>query len=394
MGALGRDKGPAEAGPAESLRQDRSLKEALFPLKSAGIRIHNSQQCSGGGFVPPAVGWWLCRQSCFRYAWGMSASSERIVCAGEALIDLIPEQDSSVEQRFRPRVGGAPLNTAVAARRMGFGVSFLSRLSTDFFGQMIHRFIADNGLDEGLLVRTTDPTTLAFASLREDRGADYQFYVTQTADTGLSIADLPQELPADTRALAFGSIALLAEPEGTAIEALVTQRTSRVLRSFDPNVRPRLIRSPGVYRERFWRLAAHSAVLKLSDEDLEWLQGEDSREVFVRRCFEVGVQIVAVTEGAKGGRLFAPGIEVWAPSPNITVADTVGAGDTFHAALLAGLLDTGMADGGRVLEVSAADLEQILAFAIGAASNTCTRTGADPPWRSEIQPSLPRKRKA
>ena len=194
-----------------------------------------------------------------------------IVCAGEALIDMLPRRTEGGEDAFAPYPGGAVFNTAVALGRLGLPTAFLSGLSTDLFGAMLERALAASGVDAALCVRSGRPTTLAFVTLSGGQ-ASYAFYDEGTALRTLAPGDLPS-LPEEAAALFLGGISLVSEPCAAAFEALAEREAGRRAIVLDPNVRPSFVADEDAYRARIDRLVALADVVKVSDEDLRWLVG-------------------------------------------------------------------------------------------------------------------------
>ena len=315
-----------------------------------------------------------------------------IVCAGEALIDMLPRRTEGGEDAFAPYPGGAVLNTAVALGRLGAPTAFLSGLSTDLFGAMLERALEASGVDASPCVRSGRPTTLAFVTLREGQ-ASYAFYDENTALRALTPADMP-ELPPEATALFLGGISLVAEPCAAAFEALAAREAGRRAIVLDPNVRPGFVTDPPAYRARMGRLMALSDVVKVSDEDLRWLMAPDGEaahgagpggevEALARAVLDRGPSVVCVTAGAQGATAHTARGSVTVPAERTQVVDTVGAGDTFDAGLVASLHGAGLLAPGLPGLTDEA-LRDALALGARAAAVTVSRAGADPPWRHEL----------
>ncbi len=311
-------------------------------------------------------------------------SSPVLLCAGEALIDMVP-RSTPEGQAFLPLPGGAVFNTAIAAARLGTRTLFWYGLSTDLFGDQLRSALAAAGVDDRLCRPVDRPTTLAFVTLVEGQ-ARYLFLDENTAGRMLAPADLP-EVPAEVAALFLGGISLVGEPVGSTMEALAARvagdGAGRLI-MLDPNVRPGFIRDEAAYRGRIRRLIALSHVVKLSDEDLFWLMGEGDLAAQARAVLSLGPQLVLVTLGARGARAFGRSLDVEATAPVVRVADTVGAGDTFNAGFLSALAERDLLRPERLAGVGAEDLREVLGFAARAAAISVTRVGANPPWRHEM----------
>lgn len=303
-----------------------------------------------------------------------------IVVGGEALIDLVPRRG---EQAYRALPGGSPCNTAVAAARLGHETRFLGRLSGDAFGREIRAKLTDAGVGLDAVVDATEPATLAVVTMADDGSATYGFYVAGTSDFSWQ-ADDAVELPAGCRAVHVGSLAAVLEPAASVYERLVRSAPPTVVRSLDPNVRPALAVDRDAYREKMERWVATSDVVRTSDEDLAWLYPDDPVEAAARRWSGQGPTVVVVTLGAAGVLGIVRGEEVKVPAAEVSVVDTVGAGDSFSAGLLVGLAERGVLDRDGLAGIDVDVLADCLRFAADVAAVTCSRPGADPPWRDEV----------
>lgn len=305
-----------------------------------------------------------------------------ILCCGEAIIDMIPRAGAYV-----PRPGGAALNTAVALARLGEVAQLVAGLSSDAFGQQLEQVLRDNGAGCDLLIRSSRPTTLAFVHLSEHGDARYSFYDTGSAGRNIVTTDMPA-LPVHATAALFGGISLAAEPAGSSFESLSRIAGRDTLVMLDANIRPALIANATEYRARLLRMMGQADIIKLSDEDLDWL-APGSADAFLDQLRKAGAtrtqQLLILTRGPNGAKAWlGGGNEIALPAATVEVADTVGAGDCFNAGLLTGLSDLGLLDKETFFKLSQAQLEQVLGFAIKVASISVTRSGADPPWRADL----------
>ncbi len=304
-----------------------------------------------------------------------------IVCCGEALIDMVPlESDPGT---FQARAGGCPLNTAVAAARLGGRAAFLGRIGSDFLGDRLARTLEENDVDCRLVVRADQPTTLAFVE-RGQEGERYAFYSTGAADRSLSPADLPTGLGADAPILMVGSISLLQEPAASTIEGLVMREAGRAVVSLDPNIRPSLVEDRELHLRRLMRIASASCIVKTSGTDLEWMFPAMGEDECVARLLSLGPELVVVTRGSAGARASTKKTDVSVPAPRVTVADTIGAGDSFHGALLYSLAADGRTAREGIAGLDSGRLREMLELSAAAAALTCTKRGADPPRLSEV----------
>ncbi|MBT2270524.1 carbohydrate kinase family protein [Rhodococcus qingshengii] len=301
----------------------------------------------------------------------MSDTRERsVVVCGEGLVDLVP-----VGENFSPKLGGGPFNVAIALGRLGSDVGFVSRLSTDAFGDRMIDSLAASNVDTTGVERGPEPTTLAVVNLAADGGARYSFYLEGTADRQFALPKLPS-----ARAFSFGTLSLVLEPGASAYEALLHEAHARGrLTMVDPNIRPAVISEPDAYRRRFRSWLPAIDILKVSDDDAKWLGSVDGAE-----WLHEGVGAVLLTRGGDGLRLITEELDVSVPAPAVDVADTIGAGDTVHGALLAYLDRHDALDVAVVRGFSEADWSAALTFAARAAAVTVSRPGADPPWSREL----------
>ena len=305
-----------------------------------------------------------------------------ILSCGEALIDMLPRRTEAGEDAFAPYPGGAVFTTAIALGRLGVPAGFLSGLSSDLFGAMLRAALKESNVASDLAIIADRPTTLAFVRL-VDGQASYAFYDEGTAGRMLAPADLPT-LPADVEALFFGGISLAVEPCARAYEALLMREADARAIMVDPNVRPGFIGDEVAYRARIGRMIAKADLVKLSDDDLRWLYGDGTLGELARGVLELGPAAVFVTEGAKGATAYTAAEEVFVAAGKVEVVDTVGAGDTFNAGVLAALYRAGALNKKDVRKLSAEVLQDALTMGTQAAAVTVSRAGANPPWAHEL----------
>lgn len=304
-----------------------------------------------------------------------------ILCCGEALMDMVPDGERT--DAFLARPGGCPYNTAIAAARLGARVAFLGRMGTDFLGTRLYDRLAANGVDTSAIARRDQPTTLAFVTRSREGDARYAFYSEGAADRSFADIDLPARLPPETRFLMVGSISMVQEPIATTVERLAVRERERLLLSFDPNVRPSLIADRSAYLARFERWASMSAIVKTSADDLEWLFPGQALEAGMARMRELGAALVVATLGRDGAVADSGQARSRAAAFPVPVVDTIGAGDTFHAALLAKLEEEGVKTRAELAALDGPRLEELLRFANAAAALNCMHAGTQPPTRAE-----------
>lgn len=309
---------------------------------------------------------------------------------GEALIDLAqPTPDGP----YVARPGGGPLNIAVGLRRLGHPTQLVARLSTRPLGQVIRTYAETNHLGLDGCVDTDQPSTLAFASIDAAGRATYDFYVEGTADWSWTEQELAQ-LPRATTAVHTGSLAAAISPGAEAVLARVQRlhAAGEVLLSYDPNVRPQLAGPRAAALQRVERFIAASHVVKASDEDLGWLYPGRSAADVLTEWSAAGPALVVITRGEDGciARTSA-GLDLELPGEQVSVADTIGAGDAFMSGLLSGLADAGHLSPAGVDALTAPDLDTPLRQATAVSEITCTRIGTDAPTRAEYAAYLRRR---
>ncbi|WP_114288112.1 carbohydrate kinase family protein [Candidatus Halocynthiibacter alkanivorans] len=307
-----------------------------------------------------------------------------ILCNGEALIDMVPVENSAT-RCLSPLAGGAIFNTAIALGRLGVPTGYLSGLSTDLFGVQLEQTLCKSNVDASFTIRSDRPTTLAFVKLSNGH-AEYTFYDENTAGRMITPADLP-DIPASVQAMYFGGISLCSEPAASTYLALCEQYALRKVTMIDPNVRPGFVSDRAAYIARINRMIALADIVKVSDEDLDWLIPGDQPILDKLAALKaIGPSIAILTQGAKGPTaLIAQGQTVRVPVPQVTVKDTVGAGDTFNAGVLAKLHKLGLLEKSKIAQISASDATEALALGVAVSAVTVSREGANPPWASELE---------
>ncbi len=301
-----------------------------------------------------------------------------IVVAGESLVDLLVRPDGSVVAT----PGGGPYNVARALGRLGLAVAFLGRLSTDPFGRILRARLVADGVDLRWAPPTDDPTLLAVAELDAHGAAGYHFHTAGTAAPGLVASELPDGLPPDTTALHVGTLGLVLEPMATTIEGIVATSGPAVLVMADPNCRPSAIPDREVYRRRLERLLARVDVVKVSTDDLAWLEPRLAPVDAARRLLAHGPRVALLTDGGRPVRIVTAGAVDEVLVPAVTIVDTVGAGDAFGAGFLAAWTSAGR---NRADLSDRAALEAATAYAVRVGALTTTRPGAEPPFAAEIR---------
>jgi fructokinase len=305
------------------------------------------------------------------------AAENVILVGGEALFDLVV--DGSDDLRGHP--GGGPFNTARTIGRLQQPVAYLGRLSTDRFGMTLERMLAADGVRLDAVVRTEEPTTLALAEIDDTGSARYRFYERATSAPGLTPEAALASLPPAVGILHVGTLGLTLEPMATALEAVVEELSGKALVAVDPNIRPWVIGDGEGYRRRLRRVLGHSDVVKVSEEDLAWLDPQRTPAAAARALLAFGPKVVLLTRGADGALAVTPGGDTPIPAPTVAVVDTIGAGDAFGGGFLAWWRSQGL---GRD-ELADTDLvADATRFAALVAALTCARPGASPPFLNEL----------
>lgn len=311
--------------------------------------------------------------------------SGRILCCGEALIDMFPAGVPDGSQTFVAKPGGAVFNTAIALGRLGARPSFLTGLSTDGFGAILAADLDASDVDTSLCIRSNLPTMLAILSLKGGQ-ASYTFYDQRAAGTMLNAMDAP-EVPSATSVLFFGGISLCTDPCAGFYEAVLERRPDTALVMMDPNIRVGLIKNEKVYRARLARMIGQSDIIKVSDEDLDWLiPGPLPEGEKLAQLLHSGPSLVFLTRGTRGAiAQSANGAHAEVPARSVTVVDTVGAGDTFNAGVLAHLSTSDLLSKPELATITQKVLEATLCFATCASAITVSRQGANSPMLADVQ---------
>lgn len=304
-----------------------------------------------------------------------------IVVCGEALIDMIPNGDGT--QRASP--GGGPFNTARALARLGVPTAFLGRLSEDVFGGQLVSLLESDGASLRLASVGPEPTTIAIADVDSEGFAEYQFLVKGTSAPNLTSDMIPEHLGPEVNGIHVGTLGLVLEPMASTLVDLIARERAGRLVMLDPNIRVGLV-PESEYRERLHAAIGQSTVVKASRTDLAWLYPGLNLEQTADQMLGAGVSLVVVTLGAQGAFGAHRETRLSVAAPKVEVVDSIGAGDAFGAALLAWLHEHGAIRPDLHLEEK--QLLAALDFACLAGAITCTRAGADPPWKGEMKGSL------
>jgi fructokinase len=311
-----------------------------------------------------------------------------IVVCGEALFDVFPQQQTATGIELSARNGGSPFNLAIGLARLGERPIFFGGLSRDVFGRRLEQALASEGVSLTAAPRSDAPSPLVVVSVDDLGHPVYAFYGSNTAERAVHLPHLAL-LSEDACAIHVGSYCMVAEPVASTLRALVERQRGRSLIVYDPNVRltiePRMQR----WQDALQWMLARTDVLKISEEDIAALYPSLSIDAFLGQALLSGVALAVVTRGAQGVVAATRALgRVELAALTVPVVDTVGAGDTFQAALLAGLSRGGHLQRQALEEIDRESLTSVLAFASRAAAITCSRRGADLPTLAEVYATL------
>ncbi|MBN3864300.1 carbohydrate kinase [Pseudomonas frederiksbergensis] len=309
-----------------------------------------------------------------------------LVC-GEALFDFFSENDVNAQAskvNYKAIAGGSPFNVAVGLRRLGIDVALFAGLSSDYLGRRLQQVLQEEGVRPDYLQDFDAPTTLAMVAVGADGSPHYSFRGEGCADRQLLPGHLP-ELGAEVRGLHIGSFSLVVQPIADTLLALVRRESGNRLISLDPNVRLNPEPNIELWRERINTLVEHADLIKVSDEDLNLLYPERDPQSVIHGWLEHRCQLVFLTRGGQGATVFSRRHGSWsAPACMVVMADTVGAGDTFQAALIAWLTEQQLDSVEGLQRLSREQIDAMLTFAVSAAALTCGKTGPDLPYRHQL----------
>jgi fructokinase len=309
-----------------------------------------------------------------------------IVVCGEALMDVFDAGATATGQALDARIGGSPYNVALGLARLAQPVAFCGAVSTGFLGERLMRSLLDEGIDTSCVQRTTAPTSICIVGL-DGRGVPaYDFYGERGADRQLHANVVLGRVPKAARAFHVGSYAMVVEPVASTLRALIEREHPRALISYDPNIRPTVEPSLRVWRDTLAWMLPRTHLLKVSEEDLALLYPGRSIDELATSWLQApaGPRLVVVTRGGEGALGFTAAARVQAAPVQVQVVDTVGAGDTFQAAMLTWLAEQQRLSIDGVSTLDGTALQALLDFATRAAAITCSRRGADLPRRSEL----------
>jgi fructokinase len=309
----------------------------------------------------------------------MSASDGVILVGGEALYDVVAADGDTLDAH----PGGGPFNAARTIARLEQPVAYLGRLSNDRFGARLERILVDDGVQLGSVVRTEDPTTLALAELGGGGSVSrYRFYADGTSAAGLTSEAALAALPERVDTAFVGTLGLVLEPMASALEAVVDRLSGTgTMIAVDPNCRPDVIKDAAAYRRRLKWVLARTHLLKVSEEDVHFLDPDRDPVKATRALLVDGPSVGILTRGGDGAVVVTADRDVAVAPPPAKVVDTIGAGDAFAGGFLAWWREHGLGPD------ALADLDtavEAVHFACRVAARTCERAGASPPYRAEL----------
>jgi fructokinase len=306
-----------------------------------------------------------------------------LLSCGDALIDFLPAKSTDGSDAFRPAVGGSCLNVAIGMARLGAPAAFVGGISTDLFGRMIVDHALASQVDLRYAMRLARPTKLAFVQT-VDGEAQYTFYDEETASRHWTYH--PGSIPfAEMEAIHVGSTTLIDAKLAAETMRMVEDARSTTL-SFDPNCRPNLVTDKAAYVSRMNQFVERADIVRLSDGDFAFLYDGSNYAQVAEALLARGPLLFVVTCGARGARAWhrmAGAVQV--DAPRVKIVDTIGAGDSFQAALLFILRKMNRISAELLAKLDASQLKGALSFAAACAALTCARQGADPPGLSEVE---------
>lgn len=306
-----------------------------------------------------------------------------LLSCGDALIDFVPVKSADGRDAYVPVAGGSCVNIAVAMSRLGAPTGFVGGISTDMLGTILIDHLVASKVDLRYVTRSNRETTLAFVRFVNGE-PHYAFYDEATAQRMWAFEAGSIPFPA-IDVVHVGSTTLINDPAASAYLAMVEAARGLTTISFDPNCRPSLVTDKPAFIARMEAFAAAADIIRMSDVDFDFLYGHQDFDSVASRYLANGARLVLVTEGSKGVTAWHAGAgKISAAAPKITLVDTIGAGDTFQGSFLVALKDAGLLDRSVLKDLTADQIHAALSFGTKCAAITCSRAGANPPWRHEV----------
>jgi fructokinase len=298
-----------------------------------------------------------------------------IVVAGENLVDLVVDRDGAVTAR----PGGGPYNTARAVARLGEPCAYLGAVSTDAFGRAIAEHLRLDEVDDRLLARRREPTTLAVAEIDGNGAATYNFYHHGTAAPHVDLSLL--EGLADIDAVHAGTLGFVWQPIAHALTTLVLNLDPDVTVMIDPNCRPAAVNDPATYRQRLDTVLKRATIVKVSTDDLDFLYPDCTPDEGVQRLIGLGASVVLLTAGGDQVTVTTAQATRSVTPPSVAVVDSIGAGDAFGGAFLAYWVRHGWS---AAQIPSIEELTAATEFGCLVGARTCEVVGAEPPMAATL----------
>ncbi|MCL4155899.1 UNVERIFIED_CONTAM: hypothetical protein GTU68_041891 [Idotea baltica] len=309
-----------------------------------------------------------------------------VIC-GEALIDIFVEDNQQFPAENFPlqaSVGGSPFNVAIGLARLGQSAALFTGISNDMFGKRLSAVLAAENVSQELIVKKSLPTTVAFVEKDKNGVPTYSFYGEGTADRSITSDDINFDID-DPIAIHLGSYSIVSQPTADSLLSLVKKYSGKCLISLDPNIRAIVEPDMKVWQKRVDELVSLADIVKVSDEDLALMYPDTQPKEIIEKWLATGLKLIVLTKGGEGSALWSAKAQVNIETPKVQVIDTVGAGDTYQAALLDSVSRlTSQYSNDWPEKLTEEKLIEIGNYSASAAAITCSRQGADLPTRSEI----------
>lgn len=306
-----------------------------------------------------------------------------IISCGEALLDFFRISGEPEGNLFKTMIGGSPLNVAVGVSRLGHTSAFLGKISRDMFGEEIAAFIKKENISSRYVASTDLPSTLSFVD-NTGGSPQYAFFGEGAADRSILPEDLPNDFDADVKCLHFGSYSIVVSPTCKSFYDLICREAALRTISLDVNVRLTVVPELDSWRNTVNQLLPFLDLIKASTEDVGLLYPDHSPDQVARRWLENGAIAAIITDGSNGSRVYLNGDSAHIAAVATRMVDTVGAGDTFQSGLLTKLDELGVLEKQKLKQATLEDFKSAMHFGAAAAAITCSRQGADLPFRSEV----------
>jgi fructokinase len=305
------------------------------------------------------------------------------VVLGEALVDMVIKDTSTVKTYF----GGGPLNTAIALARLDEEVCFNFPVSTDYYGQKTLELLKDNNIKYIYPKLSELPTTLAMSSLDSEGKSTYQFYRNQTAQRDIDKELISCVVPKNTKCIHTGTLAIAEEPDVSIIESvLLNSKANDIVISIDPNIRANNFKDKDTYRKNVFKIMATADIIKLSDDDIEFLYPQKTLEnsiQLLKQQFNL-CSLLVITRGKNATIVSSFKHHIECQLDTIKVVDTIGAGDCFIAGLLHALMQKSLLDKNSLKEIEKEQLFAVIKTANIVAGLNCTQNGCNPPYKTQV----------